>query len=126
MGGQMKFFLIMVFLFVLNGSALAVPLEKIEIVKPLVPLVETTIPSPDYGIGIPTLPPISGASVEAKVSGYFQSTFSSKDTCLIWVKKTIAIVNNLQKIIFAASCSNLDLAPGFLDAGHFVGHVAYL
>ncbi|MDH4466464.1 MAG: hypothetical protein QE271_00280 [Bacteriovoracaceae bacterium] len=122
----MKKILMVGFLIVLMNRVVAVPLEKIDIVKPLVTLVETKIPSTDYGNGIPPLPPMSGANVVAKVTGYFQSTFPSKDSCLAWAKKTIVIVKSSQKIIFSASCSNQDLAPAFLEVGHFVGFVAYL
>ncbi|MDH4468514.1 MAG: hypothetical protein QE271_10670 [Bacteriovoracaceae bacterium] len=98
----------------------AVNKETIVIVKPLIELKDTVI---DFNDGFP---PTGGAVVEDKTGGSFQSTFPSKAECISWAKNSVATLKASQKTVFSASCSNTDIAPVYLDAGHFVGLVKYL
>lgn len=107
-------------LLLLAPHAFAAAIETIEIVKPIVPLREAVIDAVDG------FPPSSGAAVQADPSGSFQSTFESKGECVAWVKASVSTLTKSRKVIYSASCTNKDLAPLYLDAGHFVGYVGYL
>jgi hypothetical protein len=98
-------------------SAQASIVETIEIVKPMIKIQKARVDRNDW----------SGGSIEEAVtSGHFQSTFSSKQDCLDWTKNAVAILNSKNRTIYSAICTNEDLAPLWLNAGHFVGRVDYL